>query len=149
MEYHKTGLHQNYWRLKSTLTMPTPAEMLRIVEPENVVLSEGMAVGQQHLSDAGYGEDEDGDREGNEDDVNKVPIAVQLSPWNTTKSFVSAATKGTLMKLHGDGDPTGRGEAFSFIRASAKTPFVKAGEDPEAKEGVLGILLLHCRALYS
>lgn len=133
MEFHRTGPHQGYWRLKTTIEHPTRAKMLRIVEPENVVLSEATAVGNQQLEDAGYGNVDFGDD--NDEDAAKAPLAKQLTPWGTTKSFVSAATKGSFMKLHGDGDPTGRGEAFSFIRVSAKTPFVKAGEDPEAKEG--------------
>lgn len=135
MEFHRTGPHQNYWRLKTTIKMPTKQEMTRIVEPEQVVLSEGMTVGSQRLMDSGYGKADFLDADKDEDDNQKKSIEQQLAPWMTTKSFVSAANKGTLMKLHGDGDPTGRGEAFSFIRTSAKTPFVKAGEDPEAKEG--------------
>ncbi|KAG9044313.1 hypothetical protein FS837_008364 [Tulasnella sp. UAMH 9824] len=131
MEFHRTGPHQNYWRTKTTIKQPTKAEMLRIVEPEHVVLSEAMTVGSQHLMDSGYGKGDFADGEKDEEDTNKMSIEQQLAPWMTTKSFVSAATKGTLMKLHGDGDPTTRGEAFSFIRASAKTPFVKAGEDPD------------------
>lgn len=35
----------------------------------------------------------------------------------------------------GEGDPTGRGEAFSFIRVSMKDIFVKAGEDYDQKLG--------------
>lgn len=120
--------------------MPTKAEMLRIVEPEQVVLSEAMTVGSQHLMDAGYGKADIAD-EKDDDDGNKMSVEQQLAPWMTTKSFVSAASKGTLMKLHGDGDPTGRGEAFSFIRASAKTPFVKAGEDLKVKEGERFIII--------
>lgn len=142
MEFHRTGPHQNFWRLKSTLKHPTRAEMLRIVEPEQVVLHEAMIVGTQHLQDSGYDKSTFGDGEVNDEDANKLPLEQQLSPWLTTKSFVSAATKGTLMKLHGDGDPTGRGEAFSFIRASAKTPFVKAGEDPEVKEGITKLCVI-------
>lgn len=135
MEFHRTGPHQNYWRLKTTIKQPTKAEMLRIVEPEHVVLSEAMTVGSQHLMDSGYGKGDFADAEKDDDETNKMSIEQQLAPWMTTKSFVSAATKGTLMKLHGDGDPSGRGEAFSFIRASAKTPFVKAGEDPDVVNG--------------
>ncbi len=55
MEFHRTGPHQGYWRLKTTIEHPTRAKMLRIVEPENVVLSEATAVGNQQLDDAGYG----------------------------------------------------------------------------------------------
>ncbi|KAG8862822.1 hypothetical protein FRB96_000832 [Tulasnella sp. 330] len=133
MEFHRTGPHQGYWRLKTTIEHPTREKMLRIVEPENVVVSEGTEVGKQQLDDMGYIKADIGE-EANDEEAATKPIAEQLAPWYTTKSFVSAATKGSFMKLHGEGDPTGRGEGFSFIRTSAKTPFVKAGEDPEAKE---------------
>ncbi|KAG9025969.1 hypothetical protein FRB95_009534 [Tulasnella sp. JGI-2019a] len=133
MEFHRTGPHQGYWRLKTTIEHPTREKMLRIVEPENVVVSEGTEVGKQQLDDMGYIKADIGE-EANDEEAATKPIAEQLAPWYTTKSFVSAATKGSFMKLHGEGDPTGRGEGFSFIRTSAKTPFMKAGEDPEAKE---------------
>ena len=40
-----------------------------------------------------------------------------------------------MLRLHGDGDPSGRGEAFSMLRVSMKDIFVKAGEDYEQKLG--------------
>ena len=40
-----------------------------------------------------------------------------------------------MLQLHGEGDPTGRGEAFSCIRISMKEIFVGADEDYEAKLG--------------
>jgi transcription initiation factor TFIID subunit 1 len=50
-----------------------------------------------------------------------------------------------MLRLHGEGDPTGRGEAFSFIRISMKDIFVKAGEDYEQKMGncLIEFLVLH------
>ena len=40
-----------------------------------------------------------------------------------------------MLKLHGEGDPTGRGEGFSFIRISMKDIFLKAGESAQDKLG--------------
>jgi len=38
-----------------------------------------------------------------------------------------------MLKLHGDGDPTGRGEGFSFVKTSMKGGFTAVGESVEDK----------------
>jgi transcription initiation factor TFIID subunit 1, fungi type len=132
MEYHRRGPHQGFWRLKSNWTVPSDADMLKMVGPEQVVLTESMQVGQRHLQDAGYSQAADA-AEG--DDQSNLSVKQQLAPWITTKNFLFATQAKAMLRLHGDGDPTGRGEAFSFIRISMKDIFVKAGEDYEAKMG--------------
>ncbi|KAI6047814.1 TAF1 transcription initiation factor TFIID subunit TAF1 [Pisolithus marmoratus] len=131
MEYHRRGPHQGFWRLKPSVTIPSDAEMLKMVGPEQVVLTESMQVGQRHLQDSGYSQtaDVDGDEEGE----SQLSIEQQLAPWITTKNFLFATQAKAMLRLHGEGDPTGRGEAFSFIRISMKDIFVKAGEDYEQK----------------
>ncbi len=42
-----------------------------------------------------------------------------------------------MLKLYGAGDPTGRGEGFSFIRASMKEMFYKSNENIEERMGEL------------
>ncbi|KAH9065639.1 TAF1 transcription initiation factor TFIID subunit TAF1 [Lactarius vividus] len=130
MEYHRRGPHQGFWRLKSNWVVPSKAEMLKMVGPEQIVLSESMQVGQRHLQDAGYSGTQD---TGGDDDDSHLSIEQQLAPWITTKNFIFATQAKAMLRLHGDGDPTGRGEAFSFIRVSMKDIFVKAGEDYEQK----------------
>ncbi|KAI0257021.1 hypothetical protein BJV78DRAFT_1357186 [Lactifluus subvellereus] len=130
MEYHRRGPHQGFWRLKANWVVPTKAEMLKMVGPEQIVLSESMQVGQRHLQDAGYSGTQD---TGGDDDDSHLSIEQQLAPWITTKNFIFATQAKAMLRLHGDGDPTGRGEAFSFIRVSMKDIFVKAGEDYEQK----------------
>jgi hypothetical protein len=133
MEYHRRGPHQGFWRLKPTVTIPSDTDMLKMVGPEQVVLMESMQVGQRHLQDSGYtqtaetAEDEEGET--------KLSVEQQLAPWITTKNFLFATQAKAMLRLHGEGDPTGRGEAFSFIRISMKDIFVKAGEDYEQKLG--------------
>jgi transcription initiation factor TFIID subunit 1, fungi type len=107
--------------------------MLKMVGPEQIVLSESMQVGQRHLQDAGYSGTQD---TGGDDDDSHLSIEQQLAPWITTKNFIFATQAKAMLRLHGDGDPTGRGEAFSFIRVSMKDIFVKAGEDYEQKLGL-------------
>ncbi|KAF8140452.1 TAF1 transcription initiation factor TFIID subunit TAF1 [Boletus edulis] len=131
MEYHRRGPHQGFWRLKPTVTIPSDADMLKMVGPEQIVLMESMQVGQRHLQDSGYTQT----AEQTEDDEgeSKLSIEQQLAPWITTKNFLFATQAKAMLRLHGDGDPSGRGEAFSFIRISMKDIFVKAGEDYEQK----------------
>ena len=131
MEYHRRGPHQGFWRLKGNWSIPSDADMLKMVTPEQVVLSESMQVGQRHLQDSGYSYN----GEVAEEDEGNLSIEQQLAPWITTKNFLFATQAKAMLKLHGEGDPTGRGEAFSFIRVSMKDIFVKAGEDYEQKLG--------------
>lgn len=130
MEYHRRGPHQGFWRLKPNWTIPSDADMLKMLGPEQVVLTESMQVGQRHLQDAGYSQTADA-----EDDDTNLSVEQQLAPWITTKNFLFATQAKAMLRLHGEGDPTGRGEAFSFIRISMKDIFVKAGEDYEQKLG--------------
>ncbi|GJJ09780.1 hypothetical protein Clacol_004004 [Clathrus columnatus] len=129
MEYHRRGPHQGFWRLKPNWSIPSDTEMLKMVEPEAVVLAESMQVGQRHLQDSGYAGAEAGD----EADESKLTIEQRLAPWITTKNFLLATQGKAMLQLHGEGDPTGRGEAFSCIRISMKDIFVGADEDYEAK----------------
>lgn len=131
MEYHRRGPHQGFWRLKPTWSIPSDADMLKMVGPEQVVLTESMQVGQRHLQDAGYSQAADAA----EGDESNLSVEQQLAPWITTKNFLFATQAKAMLRLHGEGDPTGRGEAFSFIRISMKEIFVKAGEDYEQKMG--------------
>ncbi|KAI5897841.1 uncharacterized protein SCHCODRAFT_02610400 [Schizophyllum commune H4-8] len=128
MEYHRRGIHQGFWRLKDHLTIPSDAEMLKMITPEQVVLMESMQVGQRHLADCGYTQTAE-----DSDDTSNLSIEQQLAPWITTKNFILATQAKAMLKLHGEGDPSGRGEAFNFIRISMKDIFVKAGENYEEK----------------
>ncbi|KAJ3998572.1 TAF1 transcription initiation factor TFIID subunit TAF1 [Lentinula boryana] len=129
MEYHRRGPHQGFWRLKTNWPVPSDPDMLKMVTPEQVVLTESMQVGQRHLQDSGYSQTAD-----NADgDESNLSVEQQLAPWITTKNFLFATQAKAMLRLHGEGDPSGRGEAFSFIRISMKEIFVKAGEDYEQK----------------
>ncbi|KZV74842.1 TAF1 transcription initiation factor TFIID subunit TAF1 [Peniophora sp. CONT] len=130
MEYHRRGPHQGFWRLRDNWSIPSEADMLKMVTPEQVVLAESMQVGQRQLQDAGYSGNVDSS--GGDDDSN-LSIDQQLAPWITTKNFMYATQSKAMLKLHGEGDPTGRGEGFSFIRVSMKDIFIKADEDYETK----------------
>ncbi|SCV70550.1 BQ2448_3312 [Microbotryum intermedium] len=126
MEFNRKGPNQGFWMIKKSVAVPDDAEMMKLATPEMVCLAESMQVGLRHLQDAGYGAAaEEG---GAGDDDSKLDIEQQLAPWITTKNFINATANKAMLKLHGEGDPTGRGEAFSFLRTSMKDIFLRAGE---------------------
>jgi transcription initiation factor TFIID subunit 1 len=51
-------------------------------------------------------------------------LANQLAPWKTTNAFIDACSGKAMLKLGGEGDPTGRGLGFSFIKTSMKGGFL-------------------------
>ena len=105
--------------------VPEEATIRGWIKPEDICLLESMQVGDRQLKDAGYNKDddlsEDDDREGQSVDQ-------QLAPWQTTKNFLNACQGKAMLQLHGEGDPSGRGEAFNFIRTSMKGGFKAIGE---------------------
>ena len=108
------------------------AETLRSwIKPEDVCLLDSMQVGVQHLTDLGIsiGKETEEDKEAEEGDG----IEKQLAPWQTTKNFIGATQGKAMLKLHGEGDPTGRGEGFSFVKTSMKGGFEAIGQPVEAK----------------
>lgn len=133
MEFVRKGDNQGFWMIKPTVHIPSEAEMLKMAEPETVCLAESMQVGLRTLQDAGY--TNSAEEGGAGEDDSKLDIEQQLAPWITTKNFVNANANKAMLKLHGEGDPTGRGEAFSFLRTSMKDIFLRAGETMEERLG--------------
>lgn len=93
-----------------------------------------MLVGKRHLQDAGYGKSVEEEDNG-DDTESKLTIEEQLAPWIITRNFINATQGKAMLKLYGEGDPTGRGEGFSFVRVSMKDIFLRAGESAEEKLG--------------
>ncbi|DBA04809.1 TPA: hypothetical protein N0F65_004446 [Lagenidium giganteum] len=60
---------------------------------------------------------------------------LQLTPWNLTNNYVECHLQGKgsgMLQLGGIGDPTGRGEGFSFVRVPQSRAKKKEGEDESA-----------------
>ncbi|KAI9832832.1 MAG: hypothetical protein M1826_000998 [Phylliscum demangeonii] len=119
------------WGMKAGETLPDEAAIRAMLKPEEVCLLEASQVGLQHLQDAGFGKD----AEDSEDDDGKEgqSLEQQLAPWHTTRNFIHATQGKAMLQLHGDGEPTGRGEAFNFNRTSMKGGFKALGESVEDK----------------
>ncbi|KAJ5661862.1 transcription initiation factor TFIID [Penicillium maclennaniae] len=120
-----------YWKPLDPV-LPDQDTIRSWVQPEDVCLLESMQVGQQHLHDTGFGNDAEtgGD---NEEDEESESFEQQMAPWKATRNFLLASQGKAMLKLHGEGDPTGRGEGFSFIKTSMKGGFKAIGESVEDK----------------
>ena len=120
------------WVPISTDSIPDSGTIRSWIQPEDVCLLESMQVGQQHLHDTGYAND--ADKGGDDDDeVEGESFEQQMAPWRTTRNFLLASQGKAMLKLHGEGDPTSRGEGFSFIKTSMKGGFRAIGESVEDK----------------
>ncbi|CAM0136853.1 hypothetical protein VKS41_007438 [Umbelopsis sp. WA50703] len=131
LEYHRRNKEGGggYWKPKGG-EPPSEEDLRKMVTPEMVCLHESTMVGERHLEDFGYGnvnEDDDGDGD------SKLEVEQQLAPWFATRNFINATQGKAMLKLYGAGDPTGRGEGFSFIRVSMKGIFLRAGESAAEK----------------
>lgn len=130
-EFLQFSKESKKWTMRSGEGIPDEETIRAMVRPEDVCLLESMEVGQQHLQDSGFSRGDDQ----SDDDENKEgqSIEQQLAPWYTSRNFLNAAQGKAMLQLHGEGDPSGRGEAFSFIKTSMKGGFKAMGESVEDK----------------
>ncbi|KAL8825130.1 MAG: hypothetical protein Q9191_004598 [Dirinaria sp. TL-2023a] len=130
-EFLQFSKESKNWTMRPGEAIPDEDFIRAMVKPEDVCLLESMEVGQQHLQDAGFskGDEQSEDEEGKEGQS----IEQQLAPWYTSRNFLNATQGKAMLQLHGEGDPSGRGEAFSFIKTSMKGGFKAVGESVEDK----------------
>ncbi|KAJ2820656.1 hypothetical protein IWW50_004975 [Coemansia erecta] len=131
-EYQRKGLGAGYWRPKHNMPIPDEENLRKMLTPEMLCLFESMRVCQQQLHDAGkLGEGNDDDN----DDVADSRLSMEeiLATWKLTRNFINATSGKARLQLHGEGDPTGKGEGFSFVRVSMKDIVLRAGESVEEK----------------
>lgn len=125
MSYQKnTGL----WEMKPGEALTDEGQIRAMIKPEDLCLLEAMQVGVRNLEDAGYSKDIDED-----DGKDSMSLEQQLTPWTSSKNFIHATQGKAMLQLHGEGDPSGRGEAFSFVRTSMKGGFKDIGESIDEK----------------
>ena len=124
--YDKT---EKVWKMKPGENTPEETIIRSMVKPEEVCVIDAMQVGARHLEDSGYAaqEDEEGD-----DDPKEKSLEQELAPWKTSKAFLEASADKAMLQLHGEGDPSGHGLAFSFIKTSMKGGYIGALQGPSA-----------------
>lgn len=133
MEYQRTGEDQGYWKVKPTDTLPGEDGIRTMITPEDITLLEAMQVGVQNLEDAGYGRTDDIESDHENGEESGLSLEEQSAPWNLTRNFINATQGKAMLQLHGEGDPSGRGEGFSFLKTSMKGGFQAAGESVNEK----------------
>jgi len=119
------------WLPRKGEAVPDEATIRSWLKPEDIALLESMQVGDRQLQDAGYNKDEEDIDRDDEEEKDGQTLDQQLAPWQTSKNFLNACQGKAMLMLHGEGDPSGRGEAFSFIRTSMKGGFKEIGESIE------------------
>ncbi|KAH0370953.1 hypothetical protein KCU65_g2222, partial [Aureobasidium melanogenum] len=128
MQYDKNN---QLWHLKAGDSVPDSETLRGWIKPEDICVLDSMQVGVQYLKDLGLKKEDD---ENEEDDSKEgTNVELKLAPWNTTKNFLNACQGKAMLQLHGEGDPSGRGEAFSFIKTSMKGGFRAQGESIEER----------------
>ncbi|WRT63957.1 uncharacterized protein IL334_000884 [Kwoniella shivajii] len=126
------GPNQGYWMLNPEYEFPSDRkEVLELCSPEAAALFEAMQVGARHLHDAGYHKTAEGGQE--DEDETGQDIEQQLAVWETTHNYKLAEAQKAWLVVHGEGDPTGRGEGFSFLRANMKNYFLRKGETEQGR----------------
>jgi transcription initiation factor TFIID subunit 1 len=126
INYDKT---EKVWRMKPGELIPEESQIRAMVKPEEVCLIDAMQVGARHLEDAGYAVQDEEEQAGDEEGQS---LEQSLAPWKTTKAFMEASSDKAMLRLHGAGDPSGRGLAFSFIKTSMKGGYLEALQGPDS-----------------
>ncbi|KAF1970399.1 hypothetical protein BU23DRAFT_556858 [Bimuria novae-zelandiae CBS 107.79] len=118
------------WQPMDGETIPDEPTLRTWIKPEDICLIDSMHAGDKVLQDAGIKTNEiqdDDEGDGNE------ALELKLAPWHTTKNFLNACAGKAMLTLHGEGDPTGCNEGFSFIKTSMKGGFKDIGESTADK----------------
>ncbi|CEI41105.1 hypothetical protein FVEN_g1379 [Fusarium venenatum] len=157
LQYDRESGEKGMWRLKPGEILPDESAIRSMIKPEEVCLLDAMQLGIKELEDAGYdprnasleedvqNNDAEGEEEDVDDDGSKITkgakkqqekqeetLADKMAPWKTTKAFIDACAQKAMLQLHGEGDPTGHGLGFSFIRTSMKGGYIEAVQGPLA-----------------
>ncbi|OAA31997.1 transcription factor TFIID complex subunit Taf111 [Moelleriella libera RCEF 2490] len=156
LQYDRDSSEKGMWRLRPNDMLPDENAIRAMIKPEEVSLLDAMQLGVKELEDAGYDPrnanidedvmDIDGDDDEGEEGSIKAPnknakkaaekqeetLADKMAPWKTTKAFIDACAQKAMLQLHGEGDPTGHGLGFSFIRTSMKGGYIEAVQGPLA-----------------
>jgi hypothetical protein len=111
------------WRMRNGEIPPEEVNIRAMIKPEEVCVIDAMQVGARHLEDAGIVVEDKNDDEMDEDDGDF--LEQHLAPWRTSKAFLEAASDKAMVRLHGPGDPSGCGLAFSFIKTSMKGGYLE------------------------
>ena len=121
-EFMRFSKEAKEWEMQNNEEVPDEAFIQTLLKPEEICLLESMYVGEQYLHDAGFAGDDDEDKD-DEDGAYEQKMA----PWRVTKNFIQSIQEKAHLQVHGPGDPSGRGEAMSYLKISMKGGFKGQG----------------------
>lgn len=90
-QYLKKGENTGWWRLKNAVPLPDEEGIRRCLTPEHISHFQTALVGQQRLSDAGFGAEDYKESANEDEDESHLDIEIQVAPWTLSKNFVIAA----------------------------------------------------------
>ncbi|QPG74095.1 hypothetical protein FOA43_001416 [Brettanomyces nanus] len=135
MEYQRSGEDQGFWKVKAHEKVPGFIGTRAMISPEDICLLESMQSAQQRFDDVESFRRErllsfeggEGDKEKHQKEAMHAEETqlMELAPWNTTRNFIQATQGKAMLQIHGQGDPSSRGDAFSFLKISMKGGFLK------------------------
>ena len=137
MKYDKGAKDiQGIWIPQPSHPVWTEEKIRQMNKPDDICLLDSMQVGLQHHADLGIPVTTRSKKQ-TEEEQHEVDDAAgiehHLAPWQITNVFLAATAGKAMMTLHGEGDPTGRGEGFSFVHTSMKGTFKGDGESAQDK----------------
>lgn len=127
------------WRLRPDAPAMSEDELRALVGPEAVCAYEGMVAGEQRLADVGLGPRAGADaalaaaaglfprtvarrERSSPADAVFEEWRTRMAPWTLASNCVAASAGRVALSVLGDGDPSGRGEAVSLVRAGGPSP---------------------------
>lgn len=119
----RSGHDSGTWRQRNDAPNLNEDDIRALVTPEMVCQYESMLAGQQRLNDAGFMDLPEVEVE-EQETMDDETAEIKLSPWNLSANFINAIAGKCSLQLHGLGDPSGRGEAFSFAKSVSRPPIV-------------------------
>lgn len=147
-DFRRGGDDCGSWILKENFQLPSEEDVRKMVSPEEVCTYESMLSGAQLLHDIGI-ERLHQMSQTVQAAVQAVPVGhrlrrggklieeeLQLTSWNLTQNFIHAMEGKGLLQITGFGDPSGRGEAYSYLKLTQKIPTLK--EEKEDRIMVTG-----------
>ncbi|VEU21187.1 DEKNAAC102044 [Brettanomyces naardenensis] len=132
MEYQRSGEDQGYWKVKGHEKVPDYVATRAMISPEDICLVESMRSAQQRFEDVeSFRRERLADVEAAKREKEAASAhadesqAMELAPWNTTRNFIQATQGKAMLQIHGQGDISENGAAFSFLKISMKGGFLK------------------------
>jgi transcription initiation factor TFIID subunit 1 len=150
-EFQRGGTHSGSWTPKPDFRIPSMLEIQEKLKPEQVCAYESMEAAELELQKMGLDQLIMSVNQALNDVVKKlsddcgfkeiakyIEESLNLSPWNTTQNFILTCEGKALLQLSGAGNPLGRGEGFSFLRAPHRPEQDLAIPKPTAPRALTG-----------